>query len=324
MTSPEAVRTDLHAWLNARASSLGVDERSLTVDYVLNWGGFVNASFHITDGTKKLHAKLAFAPQVEGLRQWRTLNDRLATRFHAPRMLEWIALPDGVEGALFEHIDGAASTVIPLDIAIQVRDALETLHTDEELRAHLAGPITETCADTFLRTYADRFHADLEALDADRPPFVDAQRLAALRREVDDIIDVVQRSSAFAQPANAPMHGDLWANNILITPTGDWYFLDWDDLSLGDSAQDVAMLLAASSPTLDARGGFARVNRAPNDDAERERLDLYARAIVLDWTIDPLSDWVDAVAAPEHLEQVRDEKHRTHQQSYAWYRARYF
>jgi aminoglycoside phosphotransferase (APT) family kinase protein len=238
-------------------------------------------------------------------------------------MLEWIILPSGIEGMLFEHIDGTPASILSSEMAGQVLDVLTNLHTDPELRSQLQPRAIETCADTFLRTFADRYHADLDGLQAGRPPFVDEHRLAWLHREADALIETVRHSPAFAEPATSPIHGDVWANNILITPTGAWYLLDWDDLSLGDSALDVAMLLASSSPTLDAREGFARLTRAHAPPEYRERLDLYARAIVLDWTIDPLSDWVDAEAAPEHLDRVRDEKHRIHQQSYTWYRGRY-
>jgi thiamine kinase-like enzyme len=197
------------------------------------------------------------------------------------------------------------------------------MRIDAELRGFLQPHPGETCADTFLRTFADRYQADLEGIRGDPPPFVDEHRLAWMHDEVDSLIETVRRSPAFAVAATSPIHGDVWANNILITRTGDWYLLDWDDLTLGDSALDVAMLLASASPTLDARDGFARLTRAQAQKESRQRLELYARAIVLDWTIDPLSDWMDAVTAPDHLDRVRDEKQRIHQQSYAWYRARY-
>lgn len=37
---------------------------------------------------------------------------------------------------------------------------------------------------------------------------------------------------------------------------------------------------------------------------------IYARASLLDWTIDPLADWIDADAAPENAAEVRRESNR--------------
>jgi hypothetical protein len=53
--------------------------------------------------------------------------------------------------------------------------------------------------------------------------------------------------------------------------------------------------------------------------AERERLSYLGRATLLDWVIDPLSDWIDAGTAPEHEHAVRAGKERIHKRALACY-----
>lgn len=48
--------------LASRAAELGLDAARLRVEYVLNWGGFVNRSFQVTDGDARLHLKLSRDP----------------------------------------------------------------------------------------------------------------------------------------------------------------------------------------------------------------------------------------------------------------------
>jgi hypothetical protein len=57
--------------------------------------------------------------------------------------------------------------------------------------------------------------------------------------------------------------------------------------------------------------------------AESERLQFLGRATLLDWVIDPLSDWIDAETAAEYVPVVREEKARVHQQALACYRELY-
>ena len=55
----------------------------------------------------------------------------------------------------------------------------------------------------------------------------------------------------------------------------------------------------------------------------RERLDLYTRAILLDWVIDPLADYLDADQAPQHARRVRAQERQEHLGALARYQARY-
>jgi hypothetical protein len=70
-------------------------------------------------------------------------------------------------------------------------------------------------------------------------------------------------------------------------------------LELGDPAVDWAMLFG---PRRDDPGRVAEGTLPPGlalDPSVRERLAIYSRASLLDWTIDPLADWINAGEAPE-------------------------
>ena len=314
------------AHLAERAPELGLDAAALRVEYILNWGGFVNRSFRVTDGRTVLHLKLAHEPPyIDGVRRFWNLRPRMSDRYHAPEPVAWIDVPGtDYAGVLSRWIDGAAPTAIGGRLADEVVATVRLLHGDRELAAQLPTPAAPfTCAHAYRRTYSERFHADLAFVQAGRPPFISPGRLAWMRREAEWIDAAVAAEAAFRAPADVPVHGDLWPNNLLVTARGAWFILDWDGLELGDPAVDWAMLFG---PTRDDPGRAA--TDAPPaavtaDPAVRERLALYARASLLDWIIDPLSDWIDAGEAPEHMDEVRAEKERIHRAALQAYRQRY-
>jgi aminoglycoside phosphotransferase (APT) family kinase protein len=133
----------------------------------------------------------------------------------------------------------------------------------------------------------------------------------------------VAAEPAFGEAADAPTHGDLWLNNLLVTSEGEWFLLDWDGLALGDPALDWGMLFGPSRTDLRTAADRALPPAITADPAVRERLALYARASLLDWIIDPLADWIDAGESPEHIVEVRAEKERIHRAALAAYRQRY-
>jgi aminoglycoside phosphotransferase (APT) family kinase protein len=314
------------AHLAARAPELGLDADRLEVEYVLNWGGFVNRSFRVTDGRTVLHLKLAHEqPYLDGVRQFWELRPRMAQRYRAPEPLAWIDVPGtDYAGVLSRWIDGAAPTVLGGRLAEEIVATVSALHADGELAARLPRlGAPRTCADAYLRTYSERFHADLAFVEQARPPFVPVEVRAWMRGEAGWIDAAVAAAPAFREPAEAPTHGDLWLNNLLVTPRGDWFVLDWDDLRLSDPALDWAMLFG---PTRNDPGRVADGALPPGmplGAAVRERLALYARASLLDWIIDPLADWIDAGEAPEHIHEVRPEKERIHHAALVAYRQRY-
>jgi hypothetical protein len=94
--------------------------------------------------------------------------------------------------------------------------------------------------------------------------------------------------------------------------------VDWDDMRIGDPAADLATLLG---PTADDARPLRMLEQVEGTltPAERERLSLLGRATLLDWVIDPLSDWIDAHTAPTHRRVVRAEKRRIHESALACY-----
>jgi hypothetical protein len=108
-----------------------------------------------------------------------------------------------------------------------------------------------------------------------------------------------------------------------VTPRGEWYVLDWDDLQLGDPALDWCMLFGPAPADLRTVMERTLPPSITIGAGVHARLRLYARASLLDWIIDPLADWIDAPESPEHLEEVRAEKERIHRAALEAYRARY-
>jgi len=313
------------AHLAARAAELGLDAGRLEVRYVLNWGGFVNRSFRVTDGRTVLHLKLAAGPETRpGLCRFWELRTLLAP-YRAPAPVAWIEVP-GTEysGVLSRWIDGAPPPSLEGRLAEEVAGTVARLHADGELAARLRSPgAPATCADAFRRTYAERFFADLETVEGERPPFVPPSTLAWLRGQAEAVEAAVDAAPAFREAADAPTHGDLWVENLLVTARGEWFVLDWDEVAPGDPALDWGMLFGPTRTDLRTAADRALPARATADPAVRERLPLYARASLLDWVIDPLADWIDAGEAPEHLGEVRAEKERIHLAALDAYRRRY-
>lgn len=312
--------------LAPRTAELGLDVARLRVEYVLNWGGFVNRSFQVADGRTRLHLKLARDPGIrDALRRFWGIREMMADRYHAPRALAWIDVP-GTEyaGILSPWIDGAAPVSLDDRLAAEVVRTMDRLHGDGELAAHLPAPaVARTCADVYRDSYHARFVPDLEFVTAQRPPFVSPDLVEWMRGEALALEAAVAAEPAFAEPADAPAHGDLWLNNLLVTPRGEWYVLDWDDLALGDPALDWCMLFGPAPGDLRAATERALPPSVTADANARRRLHLYARASLLDWIIDPLADWIDAPESPEHLEEVRAEKERIHRAALESYRTRY-
>ncbi|HEX6747049.1 MAG TPA: aminoglycoside phosphotransferase family protein [Longimicrobium sp.] len=310
----------------ARADALGLDADRLRVTYVLNWGGFVNRSYHVTDGRRRYHLKLSDAAEtLPGLQRWRGVHELLTARYHAPEMVDWIALPDlGLEGPLFRHVDGAVPEVRSPELLAAVAPVIERLHGDGELAAHIASDeAPRPCRDTFLETYAGRFREDLAFVSAHRPGFVSPGTLAYIRGQADALEVEVHAHPAFAEPGTSPIHADLWLENLLLDGDGRWWVLDWDGLTVGDPAIDWAMLLGPTTRDLAPLDISTLPPDVATDAGLRSRLPIYARASLLDWALDPLADWIDADAVPEHTAAVRAEKERQHLAALALYRATY-
>lgn len=349
----------VETYFREHAGRYGLHGPDVHASYRLNPGGFVNASFRVSDGRVSLFLKLsgwsgadtvqaAAAPAVTaqpgtpaasvssagfsptgdaawpgddtraGLRQWHALADRLTSDYHAPRLVGRIQLEGGPEGLLFEWIDGDTPDRLSDPLSTEMFAMLDRLHTDEWLARRL--PAGRTCADAYARSMHERFVDDLAHVTRHRPPFVDEARLGWLRAQAAELQMIVATSPAFRGPANAPVHGDLWLQNVLVSGSGQWYLLDWDNLRLGDPVADLATLLGPTRTVIDLTPAPLAVPTYM-DDAALARFEVYRRAVVLDWIIDPLADWIEAAGVPAHTDAVRAEKQATHEAARAlWQR----
>lgn len=307
----------LHGWFGARAAAYGLREASLSVQYVLNWGGFVNHSFRVSDGHRGYHVKLSTDEEGQrALRRWRSLGSALEP-YRAPSIVDWVDL--GVaEGLVFPLLPGRvpALTDAVVDAILQ---PLAGLWADRNLALALASGAAISAGEAFLASFDRRFREDLAGIRAAPPPFVSSDLIPWLEGEVDRLAERVRAEAAFGEDLRSPVHGDLWLNNVLWVDRDAWWLLDWDDLRIGDPAADVAALLGPSAGDLRP---LKQVERAAGllTVGQRARLPLLGQATLLDWVIDPLSDWIDADTSPAHAAEVRAEKQRVHQEALGLYR----
>ncbi|MGH7443382.1 MAG: aminoglycoside phosphotransferase family protein, partial [Longimicrobiales bacterium] len=292
----------------------------LAVDYVLNQGGFVNYSYRIGDARSAYHLKLSTSVEGrESLARWKALSSLLEPH-HAPRILEWIDLGPAA-GLLFPHVAGG-TPVLGEKIIDAILPVLSRLGADRDLAARLNPMPALTANDAYLSTFHDRFTEDLNSIREAQPPFVDTGLVEWLEAEVEALADIARATPAFAEPLSGAVHGDLWLNNILWVSSSDWHLVDWDDVRIGDPAADLASFLGPSAHDLRPLKLRDRVVDALSA-SERERLQLLGRATLLDWVIDPVADWIDAVTAPAQQREVRAEKARIHLLALGLYRQLY-
>ena len=194
-------------------SGIRLDADRLSVEPILNWGGFVNRSFRISDVRSTFFLKLASDPEVmRGLNQWRTLARVLEEQYHAPRMVAWLEIEDPFfAGPVFEWIEGSPATSPGGALGRQISVVIKKLHADVGLRTRLAEAETNvpSCADAYLNTFHERFVEDLAFVADDLPPFLDPARLDWMRDQAAGLEGVVRQSAAFQEPADSPVHGDL-------------------------------------------------------------------------------------------------------------------
>jgi hypothetical protein len=316
----DSLRALVLGYLAERAVALGLDPSTLVVEYVLNWGGFVNYSYRIRDARHAYHLKLSISVDDQtALRRWLTLAPLLAP-YHAPPILEWVELGSAA-GLLFRYVPGDPPACTS-DVLDEVIPVLRLLNSDSELAAALQTSNSITAQAAYLATFHRRSIEDLRGVRESRPPFVSEGLLRWLEDEVEILSDVIASSAAFGEPLTKPIHGDLWLNNILWQNPSEWYLVEWDDMRIGDPAADLAALLG---PTAEDPRPLKMLELADGvlTSSEHERLPYLGRATVLDWVIDPLSDWLDAGAAPEHQYVVRTAKQRIHERALACYKELY-
>jgi Ser/Thr protein kinase RdoA (MazF antagonist) len=240
--------------------------------------------------------------------------------YHAPPILGWIGLGQAA-GLLFRYLPGDPPS-LSRDVVAELVPVLQRLNSNERLAAALQSPRIITAHSSYMASFNERFTEDLRGVRDSRPPFVDENLLQWLEGEVGVMAQLVGSCAAFGAPLTKPVHGDLWLNNILWVSSDDWHLVDWDDLRIGDPAADLATLLG---PTADDTRPLKMLDQADSvlTSVERERLPYLGRATLLDWVIDPLSDWIDAGTAPAHQQAVRAAKERIHKRALACYRELY-
>jgi hypothetical protein len=316
----DSLRSLVSDYFAKHAEAYCLDPQTLRVEYVLNWGGFVNYSYRVGDAEHAYHLKLSgSAADRTALRRWMMLAP-LLVRYHAPPILGWIDL--GVAaGPLFPFVPGS-SPALDEDVIAELVAVLRQLNADRELAIALRPARGITARDAYMASFHERFTEDLRGIRETRPPFVGEDVVHWLEAQVSMLSARIASCPAFSEPLTMPVHGDLWLNNVLWEGKGSWHLLDWDDVRIGDPAGDLAALLGPTALDLRPLKLIECVGGSLTP-AEYERLLHLGHATLLDWIIDPLSDWIDASAAPEHVETVRAEKERIHKAALARYQELY-
>ncbi len=309
-------------YFQEHAACFSLKSERVRTDYVLNWGGFVNHSFTISDGVTVYHLKLTNdASNLQSFHRWERFHRILESRYHAPELITWVDLREiSCAGLLFRHVAGqhADFTASPA-LLKEVIAMTGRLHADRELAEQLKVLEDErSYLDSFVGTYIERFDADLEIIESDLPPFVSQETFRWMQQETRKLEASAHGSPAFALRAQAPIHGDLYENNILVTSESKWFLLDWDDLALGDPALDYALLLWPLLYGQPIRSWRDFVT--PLDSDFSPRMELYLRAQLLDQVIDVLADYVESAVAPEQRAFVQAKKREEHLKALACYR----
>jgi hypothetical protein len=309
-----------------QAGALGLRRDDVSVQYVLNWGGFGNASYQAGDGRRRVHLKLtADAAEQDALRRWQRCGSLLQGRYHGPTIVGWLEVAGtAYQGLAFEFIDGQHLDGFQMpDVLGELLSVLGRLHADADLAGELApvGP-HRTYLDCLESRYLETLRQDLREVAAEPPPFVGPARLNWLGEQVGLLGQLARDSGAFAGAAREVVHWDVWWDNVLVSPAGDWYLLDWDDVGPGDPAMDFAGAVFPLTCGPAARR-WQDLPIPAADEAFAARMALYHRALMLDMVIDVLADWVECRVAPESQAEVRARKRAEHEQFLRLYQAEY-
>ncbi|MBA2707373.1 MAG: phosphotransferase [Gemmatimonadaceae bacterium] len=293
----------------------------IQVEPILNWGGFVKSSFRVTGAARTVHLKLATADDQAELRRWMGVHELLTAEYRAPQILGWIDLPHAdCGGPVFQHIEGHAWDPCKRPALIgEIISLLDRMHRDQSLALRL-GDSCRTYHDCWEMRYREQFEQDLKIVRAHRPPFVTETSLAWMEAESQKVLAIGREHPALDGQAGAPCHWDLWTDNILVGDNGAWWVLDWDGLAIGDEAQDLAT--AVWPHVFERKRDWRELFRSERDPKFAARMDLHLRAIMLDWTVDVLADWVDCEQSPWR-EQVRARNQQVHLRHIDWYRQRW-
>jgi hypothetical protein len=315
----------LAGWLQQnllRFISAHLKTSRIEVVHVFNWGGLVNHSFCVTDGSVRYHLKITDEPDhIIRFKTWLSLHAVLEERYRAPKLIEWVELPEiSFAGFLQQHIEGSTPDFCrnPYLVA-EIAELLDCLHHDTDIRAFFWKAGGKTYLDHFTETYIDRFTSDMKSIAADMPSFISPDLFAFMQEETLQLGQSAARIQTFHDPAVEPVHGDLNEGNVLIAPD-TWFVVDWDDLSLGDPAIDFAI---AFWPRVYAGKGLWKIPSLDGDPGFTERVELCLRAQLLDEVIDTVADYVQSEAVPSKQVEVKLAKKNRHEEALKRYRAAY-
>jgi len=319
---------ELAEWLQQNVAQLNgviqLDAARVRIRHVFNWGGFVNHSFHVTDGTTQYHLKLTDdRDNMRKFETWIKVHPLLERRYRTPELIDRIEFRAiGFSGLVFRHVDGSTADFCNNPLVLQqLIETANRLHRDEEIRSCLEiSALPKTRFDHFVETYIERFAGDLALIGARRPAFVSSAVFEWMQDQTRDLKEASNRVEAFHHPAVEPVHGDLNEGNVLVDTDG-WHIVDWDDLALGDSALELAVLVwpVVYNTGIDWRKIYTR----PVDAGFADRMELCLRAQLLDEVIDTVADYVTAGAVPSKQTQAKRIKKRQHEEGLKRYTMKY-
>lgn len=308
-------------FFEVNSSAYGLNPSSTRVEPILNWGGFVNSSFFVGDDRKHFHLKVCSEDSTE-LKQFFKASSILHGNYHAPKAHSWIDIPETkFSGILFDFIHGRTADCFSDSQIQELGELLSKMQQDSELKC-LLGDEQVRCSQTYLDVYDDRFLEDLKPIGQSLPPFVSQDTFDFMKDEATKLRERVQKIAEFQVFTSTPIHSDIWANNLMIAETGDWFLIDWDGLKIGDPSLDYAMLLGPAKNSWSRRGDPSDFGLSLPADA-RARIPHYHQAMLLDWVIDPLADWIEASQHLEWRDKVRAENEKNHLAALQCYRSLY-
>jgi Ser/Thr protein kinase RdoA (MazF antagonist) len=172
------------------------------------------------------------------------------------------------------------------------------------VRVPAAGPVHPWHTDA---VGADRWEELAQELDASGAPF--AGDLAKLREEIVAVEELLEPPRELQT-----CHCDLWADNVVGTPSGGVCVIDWENCGPADARQELAMVLsefgygnarrarALYHAYVDA-GGPARVDRPGNFSMAIAQLGHIAEVDCERW-LDPASSQLDRERAVSRFAEL--------------------
>src|SRR5687767_13878573 len=122
------------------ALKLNLKHEGIRVRHVLNWGGFVNHSFHVTDGSVHYHLKLTSdVDNPNQFKVWRSIHHLLEKRYRAPELIRWVDFTEiGFSGMVLRYIEGRTADFCQNpELVERLIQTADCLHHDAEVRSHL-------------------------------------------------------------------------------------------------------------------------------------------------------------------------------------------